>query len=56
MNYVNFGKTGLRVSQLVLGTGHFGTGCGHGADPDVATAVFNATDESSHGRRWAVGC
>jgi aryl-alcohol dehydrogenase-like predicted oxidoreductase len=42
MNYVNFGKTGLHVSQLALGTGNFGTGWGHGADPEVATAVFNA--------------
>ena len=46
MNYVNFGKTGLRVSQLALGTGNFGTGWGHGADPDVATSVFNAYAEA----------
>lgn len=46
MNYVNFGKTGLRVSQLALGTGNFGTGWRHGADPDVATAVFNAYAEA----------
>ena len=42
MKYTVFGKTGLRVSQVALGTGNFGTGWGHGADPDVAQAVFNA--------------
>lgn len=46
MNFVNFGKTGLGVSQLAVGTGNFGTGWGHGADPDVATAVFNAYAEA----------
>jgi aryl-alcohol dehydrogenase-like predicted oxidoreductase len=29
-----------------LGTGNFGTGWGHGADPDVAEAVFNAYAEA----------
>lgn len=42
MNQVNFGKTGLQVSQFALGTGNFGTGWGHGADADAATAIFNA--------------
>ena len=28
-----FGKTGLRVSQIALGTGNFRTGWGHGANP-----------------------
>jgi len=46
MNYVNFGKTGLQVSQFALGTGNFGTGWGHGADADVATAIFNAYAEA----------
>ncbi|WAC70981.1 aldo/keto reductase [Roseateles sp. SL47] len=46
MNYVNFGKTGLQVSQYALGTGNFGTGWGHGADADVATAIFNAYAEA----------
>ncbi len=46
MNHVNFGKTGLRVSQFALGTGNFGTGWGHGADADVATAIFNAYAEA----------
>jgi aryl-alcohol dehydrogenase-like predicted oxidoreductase len=42
MKYTVFGKTGVRVSQVALGTGNFGTGWGYGADPDVAEAVFNA--------------
>ncbi|MDO6385310.1 aldo/keto reductase [Uliginosibacterium sp. 31-12] len=46
MKYTAFGKTGLRVSQVALGTGNFGTGWGHGADPDVAEAVFNAYVEA----------
>ncbi|WP_417070564.1 aldo/keto reductase [Niveibacterium terrae] len=46
MKYTVFGKTGLRVSQVALGTGNFGTGWGYGADPDVAEAVFNAYAEA----------
>lgn len=46
MNHVNFGTTGLQVSQLALGTGNFGTGWGYGADPEVATAIFNAYAEA----------
>ncbi|MGI5218295.1 aldo/keto reductase [Nocardia sp. CA-290969] len=42
MKYTVFGKTGLRVSQVALGTGNFGTGWGHGADPDISKAIFNA--------------
>lgn len=42
MKYQIFGKTGLRVSQVALGTGNFGTGWGYGADPDAAEEVFNA--------------
>ncbi len=42
MKYTTFGKTGLRVSQVALGTGNFGTGWGYGADPDSAAAVFDA--------------
>ncbi|WP_245292559.1 aldo/keto reductase [Rhizobium sp. 9140] len=41
MKYTSFGKTGLRVSQIALGTGNFGTGWGHGANADDSTAVFN---------------
>ncbi|KPC23633.1 Aldo/keto reductase family oxidoreductase [Pseudomonas syringae pv. cilantro] len=42
MNYQLFGKTGLSVSQVALGTGNFGTGWGYGADPDASKAIFNA--------------
>ncbi|WP_338811394.1 aldo/keto reductase (plasmid) [Agrobacterium leguminum] len=42
MKYLPFGRTGLMVSQLALGTGNFGTGWGHGADPDTSEAIFNA--------------
>lgn len=46
MNYKAFGKTGLRVSELALGTGNFGTGWGYGADPDASTAIFNTYAEA----------
>ena len=46
MKYTVFGKTGLRVSQIALGTGNFGTGWGHGADPDTSKAVFDAYAEA----------
>lgn len=46
MKYTVFGKTGLQVSQVALGTGNFGTGWGHGADPDIAEAIFNAYSEA----------
>lgn len=46
MKYLPFGRTGLRVSQVALGTGNFGTGWGYGADPEAATAVFNAYAEA----------
>ncbi|MDY1242001.1 aldo/keto reductase [Pseudomonas aeruginosa] len=46
MKYTPFGKTGLWVSQVALGTGNFGTGWGYGADPDVCKAVFNAYAEA----------
>jgi len=46
MKYIPFGKTGLRVSQVALGTGNFGTGWGYGADPDTAESIFNAYDEA----------
>lgn len=42
MKYVAFGNTGLRVSQVALGTGNFGTGWGHGADAEVSKSLFNA--------------
>ncbi|UCJ18849.1 aldo/keto reductase [Pseudomonas sp. MM211] len=46
MKYTTFGKTGLQVSQVALGTGNFGTGWGYGADPDTSEAVFNAYAEA----------
>jgi aryl-alcohol dehydrogenase-like predicted oxidoreductase len=43
MRYKLFGKhTDLRVSELVLGTGNFGTRWGHGAEPDEARRIFDA--------------
>ena len=46
MKYVAFGNTGLRVSQVALGTGNFGTGWGHGADAEVSKELFNAYVEA----------
>lgn len=46
MKYVAFGNTGLQVSQVALGTGNFGTGWGHGADPDTSRSIFNAYAEA----------
>lgn len=44
LRYKPFGThTGLRVSELVLGTANFGTAWGgHGADPDEARRIFDA--------------
>ncbi|NTF00114.1 aldo/keto reductase [Agrobacterium tumefaciens] len=46
MDYTVFGNTGLRVSQIALGTGSFGTGWGHGATGEESTAIFNAYAEA----------
>ncbi|KTC01719.1 aldo/keto reductase [Pseudomonas syringae] len=46
MKYKTFGKTGLSVSQIALGTGNFGTGWGYGADPVVSEAMFNTYAEA----------
>ncbi|MFA0997507.1 MULTISPECIES: aldo/keto reductase [Pseudomonas syringae group] len=46
MKYKTFGKTGLSVLQIALGTGNFGTGWGYGADPVVSEAMFNAYAEA----------
>jgi aryl-alcohol dehydrogenase-like predicted oxidoreductase len=46
MKYLSFGKTGLQVSQVALGTGNFGTGWGHGADQDTSKAIFNTYAEA----------
>lgn len=43
MRYKLFGKhTGLRVSELVLGAGNFGTGWGYGAEPDEVRHILDA--------------
>ncbi len=43
MRYTTFGRrTGLRVSELALGTGNFGTGWGAGTERDEAKAIFEA--------------
>src|SRR6202789_283966 len=47
MRYKLFGKhTGVRVSELVLGVGNFGTRWGHGAEPDEARRIFDAYAEA----------
>tara|TARA_R110001583_G_scaffold189565_1_gene352857 strand:- start:85886 stop:86194 length:309 start_codon:yes stop_codon:yes gene_type:complete len=46
MNYTAFGSMGIMVSELALGTGSFGTGWGHGADPATAAAIFNGYAEA----------
>lgn len=46
MNYLPFGSTGLRVSQIALGTGSFGTGWGHGASAEESAAIFDAYAEA----------
>ncbi|MQA90937.1 MAG: aldo/keto reductase [Gemmatimonas sp.] len=41
MRYRLFGRsTGLRVSEIVLGAGNFGTGWGHGAEPAEARSIL----------------
>jgi aryl-alcohol dehydrogenase-like predicted oxidoreductase len=43
MRYKIFGhRTGLRVSELALGTGNFGTRWTAGAQPDECRAIFDA--------------
>ncbi|MCA7968270.1 aldo/keto reductase [Burkholderia semiarida] len=47
MRYKLFGQhTGLRVSELVLGAGNFGTRWGHGAEPAEARRIFEAYAEA----------
>ncbi|KQS61314.1 oxidoreductase [Rhizobium sp. Leaf371] len=46
MNYTSFGSTGLRVSQIALGTANFGTRWGHGATPEEAAQIFNTYAEA----------
>lgn len=42
MDYRTFGRTGLQLSPLALGTGNFGTRWGYGADPKTALAILDA--------------
>lgn len=43
LRYKLFGKhTGLRVSELILGTANFGSAWGHGTDPDEARRIVDA--------------
>lgn len=43
MRYRVFGgSTGLRISELILGTGTFGTSWGYGAEPDEARRILDA--------------
>src|SRR6267142_5324830 len=47
MRYRIFGgHTGLRLSELILGTGMFGTKWGHGADPKESRRVFDGYVEA----------
>jgi aryl-alcohol dehydrogenase-like predicted oxidoreductase len=47
VRYKVFGRhTGLRVSELVLGTGVFGTRWGHGSEPDEARRILDAYAEA----------
>ena len=46
MHYRILGKTGLRVSQLALGTGNFGKGWGYGSDRDDARQIYRAYREA----------
>lgn len=47
MRYKIFGRrTGLRVSELALGAGNFGTRWGHGAERKEAKKVFDAYGEA----------
>lgn len=41
MRYKHLGKTGLRVSTMVLGTANFGKGWGYGSDNDEARKIFD---------------
>ncbi|WP_242130372.1 aldo/keto reductase [Sphingobium sp. Sx8-8] len=46
MQYRTFGRTGVQVARIALGTGNFGTRWGHGADPRESEAILNAYAEA----------
>ena len=56
MRYRIFGRTGLRVSALALGTGNFGTGWGYGADREAAAQVYRAYRDAGGNVVGAVSC
>ncbi|CAH1654868.1 aldo/keto reductase [Chelatococcus asaccharovorans] len=45
MEYKLFGRSGLRVSQIALGTANFGTAWGHGASAETSRAILDAFAE-----------
>ena len=51
MNYKLLGRSGLKVSELCLGTMGFGTGNGWGADKDSSFAIMDAYAEAG-GNFW----
>lgn len=46
MQQLPFGRTGLRLSRLALGTANFGQRWGHGADADQSAALLDAYAEA----------
>ncbi|WP_305786947.1 aldo/keto reductase [Symbioplanes lichenis] len=46
MRYRFLGRSGLRVSELSLGTGNFGLGWGHGADAAESKAMYDTYREA----------
>jgi aryl-alcohol dehydrogenase-like predicted oxidoreductase len=56
MHYKIFGRrTGLRVSELALGAGNFGTRWGHGAEPNEAKMMLTASRARATAvRTWCV--
>ena len=47
MEHFTFGRNnGLRVSELALGAGNFGTGWGYGADLDTSRAIVDRFAEA----------
>ncbi|MBL8550332.1 MAG: aldo/keto reductase [Hyphomonadaceae bacterium] len=46
MRYKLLGRTGVRVSEIALGTGTFGTAWGWGSDRDASQSIFDAFAEA----------
>jgi aryl-alcohol dehydrogenase-like predicted oxidoreductase len=49
-------RTGLRVSELALGTGNFGIGWGYGADREEAKRIFEPLFRASSSVAATLGC